>query len=118
MSDLPPLGEGNRRLVRHVRLPPIGTYVRGMMEYEWDKVGVVVAHHQRVEDVCGMGDSSGPVEPLTGPGVTVRVLLDHDRDSTVDRDSTEELVFHHTQLRTPSDRDLALLNAPQPDEIG
>lgn len=106
-----------RRLVRSpvVKLPAIGTYARGQMEYEWDKVGVVVAHHDRVEDVCGLGDTSGPCEPLFGPGVTLRVLIDYD-EGPIRQESTMELIFHHSQLCAPSEKDLGRLSASTEEE--
>lgn len=100
-----------RRLVRPpvVKLPAIGTYARGQMEYEGDKVGIVVAHHERVEDVCGLGESSGPVAPQTGPGVTIRVLVDHDGWVkgwlTRREDCGEELVFAVASLVELTDFD-------------
>lgn len=109
MSALPDMG--SVRLVRPpvIKLPPIGTYARGQMEYEADKVGIVVAHHQRVEDVCGLGDASGPCRPQTGPGVTLRVLIDHDRTVggflTPREDGTEELVFAVDSLKELTDFD-------------
>lgn len=120
MSALPPMG--TKRLVRPkvINLPAIGTYARGQMEYEADKVGIVVAHHERVEDVCGLGESFGPCEPQTGPGVTIRTIIDHEHtigDFLTPRERHgEELVFAAGSLVPLSDFDRKCLANTEADE--